>query len=336
MCAGVTAIRRCTFPSLPTPPTGWYRGPHGIFTAPASAPSRQNSIAGTASSTPSSSAQSQPGTSSTEAPPSRGILDRSRNTRNTSSPSQALLRPSGSADIPIAATSQPYIPGIVQMPLQPRDPAQFVIRGAAATSVTNSLGAFPTSSAVPQNPMMSAFSPSLVNPTIAASQPLSQPLSTVQQQISAAKLRRQKELEEEQRRANLRQQQQAQLDQFLLTQQQQLLAADRAEEEAHQAKLKQLRASHSTPPFPLSTSPAALSHHHLIRPPAVIHTTQGLSLLAQHNIPPSFTHVPPAAHLAAPAVAPFCPHMPPHSPRFPRCPEPLRPRSRLHLSKYKR
>ena len=322
------------FPALEHPPPGWVRGPDGIFIKPA-LPPRSETLSSSTPRTPTITTSAPvnplqdhpPGTSQAGVHP--GVQQQvtpDPRLRNTGSPSAGIMRPSNTPDIPVAATVSSFLPGVYQAPPTPRDPAQFVIRGAAAAA------AFTTSSAQsfqPPAPPRSAVSSITSNPP---QLPLVDAVSLerTRREIAEAKIRRQQETEEANRLIALQQQQQN-INSQLALQQHQLLEAERAEEMAHQERMKQLRAGHAsatashllTPqPFPQNsffapTTPAPIRH-------------PGISPLANHSGPPAFIP-PPTRHQFSPVVSPahsnpsMAFNASPHSHLSPAAPAPVSP-----------
>ena len=142
------------FPPIENPPPGYTGGPDGIFTKPPSL-TRAESFPGgqqippgnPPQSTPAQdSSQQQPGIPVTQAPPapSQG-QNTTYQASGFGSPSNGLIRPTGSLDLPVATTVSSYIPGVYQPPPQQRDPAQFVTQGAAALAAAVPNGTPPAS-----------------------------------------------------------------------------------------------------------------------------------------------------------------------------------------------
>ena len=181
-----------------------------------------------------------------------------RSSVRQASPGTALTRPTGSRDIPVRAPTIPFVEGIVQRPPAPRDPAQVVVQGAAALAALGQI---------------SSTAPSTVAQPAAGGM---QQLATLDQQ--AARQRRLKEMQEMEQQVRLFQQQQQQQSQ------QQLIAAEQAEEQAHQERLRQLRASMTPGTHTnFSSSPGASVSPSFLQPP-----------------PPQHAH----GHLAPPAHTP--------------------------------
>ena len=314
-CKGNCSPDSHFFPPSVPPPQGWRRGLDGLFTAPvttdptaasptippppASAPAIQPTPASGAPSLPHVPPALQP------AAPSQGSfagIDLSAGTNRSGSPSAAILRNTGSTDLPISTTASPYIPGIQQLAPVPRDPARFVIDGAAAAAAAGSLGAIPKSV---QFACPTTATRPITTPAPGTSASHGQPTADqVRQQIEASKLRRQKELEEAQRQVLLAQQQQAQRDQLAL------IEADRAEERAHQERLRQIQAGCS--PVPAASSPVFPAQHgaHFLSPAlGAAAAPPSLSPLSQHG--PSLLSAPPSHCSPTPA-----PSHGAHSPMF--------------------
>ena len=334
------------FPPTDNPPSGWVRGTDGIFVKPATP--RSVNQPGTSSmqdiATPSSSAVSSDipsintGTVSFANLPAvtsqQQVGTPAQLTATTplqlaprvpGSPSNALLRPTGTPDLPVYAGGSPYIPGIQQQPPAPRDPAQFVVRGAAALSAAQNAGVMTRSTTTAQS---RPAAPQLVGASSLPPRVDANTMEQARQSIAAAKLRRQKEMEEANRLLELQQQQlQQRQNAQLALQHQQLMEAERAEEAAHQEKLRQLRAGHAAattghllgaqqmphqsfpaPPLQPAFQPQTLSPlANLAAPspyipiPATSHPTS--SLHVQHS-PQNHLFGSPNAHLTPPAGSP--------------------------------
>ena len=188
------------FNPLENPPHGWVRGPDGIFVK-SQAPPRSVSQPGT------SHSLDNPGNITTGSPtvpppalPSSTVQQASfpgvnplQSTLTTTldtyvrppgaSPSRGLLNPSGSLDLPVASGVSPYIQGVYQAPPAQRDPAQFVMQGAAAAAAASNLGVSTRSQARalrPQPPATTA-APAALNQVDANT------LEQTRQSIEAAK-----------------------------------------------------------------------------------------------------------------------------------------------------
>ena len=313
------------FPPTDHPPSGWVRGPDGLFIKPVN-PTRSLSQPGTSTGLetlgPSSSAApsvAPPTTTATvtfsqvpATPPSQltGTSPYPLAPRILGSPSRGLLRPTGSPDIPVYAGGSPYVPGVQQNPPAPRDPAQFVRQGAAAltaargvgTSVgvsTRSASAAQVAASLPQLAPASSLPPRVDADT----------LEQARQSIAAAKLRRQKEMEEANRLLELQQQQSLfNHNAQLALQHQQLMEAERAEELAHQEKLRQLRAGHAAATAGHLVGSQQPAQHNLLAPPIQpVFQSQAASPLANLAAPSPFVPIPGSTQAAPPLQAQHSP-----------------------------
>ena len=246
------------FPPTDNPPSGWVRGSDGIFVKPTTPrsvnqPGTSAQLDNITPGTDPSSSGPQPVNTATvtfeqypafTAQQLAGTTPRPLAPRIIGSPSRGLLRPTGTPDLTVYSGGSPYIPGIQQHPPAPRDPAQFVVRGAAALAATQTMGVSTRSASAAQ--VRSAL-PQLSGAASLPPRVDANTLDQARQSIAAAKLRRQQEIDEANRLLEL-QQQQMQFNQNaqLALQHQQLMEAERAEELAHQEKLRQLRAGHAS------------------------------------------------------------------------------------------
>ena len=304
------------FKPTDVPPQGWLRGSDGIFTAPlpnppppappsipppitlSYVPPVYAPASLTAITTPGTAyvppvyapASLTPGTAPGTAngmfsfcPSSMFSNSFATGTSRTGSPNAGLTRPSNSNDLFVGTIASPYIPGIQQIAPQQRNAAQFVIDGAANTSVVNSLVTGPR--------------PALTTAPLPGPQ-----LSQRQiQDREAARLRRQNELLQEQQ---LSQAYQQQLDQ-------QYLAQEQADEKAHQEMLAQLRAQRLGATPNAATIPPAAAPLRFVAPtpPASMYQPHGANM-AQLSPNTAFMQAPTTNHFSPAAPPTHNPHSP--------------------------
>ena len=273
------------FAPIENPPPGWVRGADGLFTKPNLSTSLSNPhrVDPSLLQTPAPGVNTGAGTSSSAQQPHVPVPP-TINT-NVSSPGSFLLRPSGSLDLPVGSVPNPVVSGIVQHPPKPRDPAQVIRDGVAATAFAHLSGAatITTSSTSGPNPLTSASS---------AMQ------ERLRRQAEEAEQRRVAEIQELERQAHVLRQQQEQ-DQAAVERQWQIQfeADQRAREQAHQLKIQQLRASLATPRPPAPSflappaAPASLSSpssQFFPPPPSTASAAASHFTFGGHSASPSF------------------------------------------------
>ena len=132
------------FGPIENPPDGWTLGADGKYAPP---PADQEEVfpPGSSSVTRSKQNTRQPVDPVTANGRSIASLDLATSNFSASSPANALLRPSGSADVRTQSTGTPYVQGISNISTPPTDVASLVINGVKCFVLSMSIKCFVSS-----------------------------------------------------------------------------------------------------------------------------------------------------------------------------------------------
>lgn len=243
------------FPPLTLPPEGWIRGSNGLYIQPPQPPSTQGQVQPGAGPSGTQQQLTQSGA------PMYNVADPFSGIRRPGSPSQHLLRSTGTINFPVATTAEPVVHGLTRTPSAPPNVAALVINGATQTT---SATATTMSSTVQQ---AAATSQADIDRRIEL------------ELAEERRVRDQEAHELEQQIALQRQQSQQQsLQNYEAQRRQQLLATRQADAQAHELRMQQLRAS-------LSATPASLAAPATTLAPGGFFTTPNSNLLPTPSQP---------------------------------------------------